>query len=235
MASTKGASKLGTRSPLWSKELFREEVETADSISSICRRWSSDPERIQGHKNDIVRWRKSDPELDARCREKFKAHPGLGRPSLEKEQPDWRLAFCEEYLKTKSRLAASKVTPYAYDSILKKMDPNKTDYDPVFVDMVAQTESKLLDRAEQIMYESLELEPIHRNKAWIASAILKARDRQRWGDKVDIKIEGTMRHTLDRGRTMNELAASQEKFFEKTRPQLEAENVIEAEVVEEVK
>lgn len=234
MASQKEARKLGTRSPLWSKELFREEIETADSISSICRRWSSDPDKIQGHRNDIVRWRKTDPELDARCREKFKT-PGTGRPSLEKEQPDWRLAFCEAYLRTKSRVKAAEATPYAYDSILKKLDPNKTEYDKLFVDMLAQTEARLLDRAEQLVYESLELEPSHRNKAWIALQLLRVRDRARFGDKLDIKFEGTMRHEIDRGKVLNELASSQEKFFEKTRVMLESENVIEAEIVSDPK
>jgi hypothetical protein len=235
MASRKEAVARGTRHPLWNKELFREEVERGggESINAICRKWSTDPTKVQGLTNDVGIWRKEDRDLDVLCKQKFgvNAPNGTGRPSLETEDPEWRLKFCEEYLKTKSRVKAAEVTPYAYSSIMRKMDPNKTEYDRTFTEMVAQTEARLLDRAEQILHESLELEPSHRNKAWIAKEILKARDRQRWGDKVDVHVAGTVQHTLDRGRALSELAERQEKFFEKTRPQLEANTVIDVEIV----
>lgn len=233
MGYRKEAWRRGNRHDLWSKDLFREEVEAGgESLVAICKRWSKDPDHIQGLQNDVRVWRAEDPELDKLCSEKFPAYGG-GRPSLELEVPDWRRLYCEEYIKTKSRVQASAVTPYTYEVIRKKLEPSKSEYDPIFVEMLAEAESKLLDRAEQIIHESLDKEESPRNRAWIALNLLKVRDRARFGDKVDISVTGTVQHTLDRGRVLAQLADSQRAFLERQRETLalpEGET-IEAEVI----
>lgn len=235
MASLKEATRRGTRHPLWSKEVFREEVEAgAGTIREVCTKWSTDPLKIQGLMNDVARWRKEDPGLDALCRESLKhvaLTVGAGRPTLETEDPDWRLKFCEEYLKTKSRVRAAEITPYAYDSILRKMDPERTEYDKVFTDMVLQTEARLLDRAEQLVYESMELEPSHRNKAWIALQLLRVRDRKRYGDKLEVSVGGSIKHSLDGSRLLSQLAEAQEKFLDRARLQIGSGELVEVEVL----
>src|SRR5690606_25154381 len=137
---------------------FKEDVESGggETIVAICRKWSTDPEKIQGLKNDVIVWRREDPELDALCREKFGEPGGAPRPSLELKDPDWRQRYVERYLATRSRVEAATATPYTWEAIRKKLEPAKSEYDPVFVDMLAAAESRLLDRAETIIHAALE-------------------------------------------------------------------------------
>ena len=236
MAHRKEAWQRGTRHALWNKELFREEVENdnGESIAAIARRWSTDPERAQALTNDIARWRREDPELDALCRARFGTSKG-GRPSLEAQDPDWRQKYIEAYLVTKSRVAAAEATPYSWESIRKRLEPSKSEYDPVFAEMLAAAESRLLDRAEVVVYDALDKETIHRNRAWIALQLLKVRDRARYGDKLDVNVSGTVQHQLNRGDVLAQLADSQQAFLEKNRESLAlpAGEMVDAEVVED--
>jgi len=238
MAQRKEAWLRGTRHALWNKQLFREEVEAGggETIIAICRKWSTDPAKYQGLRNDIQAWRAEDPELDALCLERFGTHVGGGRQSLELQDPEWRQRYIEEYLRTKSRVKAAAVTPYSWESIRKKLEPHKSEYDPVFVEMLSAAESKLLDRAEEVIYEALEdPKESSRNRAWTAFQLLKVRDRQRYGDKIDISVTGSVQHQLDRGRVLAQLADSQQEFLDKQKETLaltEGEPV-DAEVVDE--
>lgn len=236
-AYRKEAWSRGTRHPLWSKELFREEIENdgAPNIVAICKKWSTDPERFQGLKNDTITWRAEDPELDRLCVERI-ARPGAGRTSLEMQDPDWRQRYIEEYLKTRSRVKAADVTPYTWETIRKKLEPHKSEFDPVLVDMLSAAESRLLDRAEELIYSALEDETAPRNRAWIAQQILRARDRHRWSEKVDISITGSITHQLDRGKVLAQLADSQREFLESQKESLALSEgtPIDAELVPEV-
>lgn len=235
MAQRKVAVQQGTRHDLWSKALFKEEVENAPdgaSISSICRRWSTDPDKIQGLTNDVIVWRREDEELDRLCLERFGTRTG-GRPSKEGEEPDWRRSFCEEYLMTRSRAKATEATPYAYETIVKKLDPNRPEFDQVFYDLYMAAESRLLDNAERIMWEALDQEPSWRNKAWIAKETLRSLDRRRWGDRMDVKVEGSVQHVLQRGKIVGELVDEQRKFLERQRLELTSGDEIVAEVVDD--
>lgn len=235
MAYRKEAHRRGTRHQLWNKELFVEEVRAGtDSLRGICRKWSTDPDNYQGLINDTIVWRKEDPALDEECRVRFGEAPAPGRKSKEGENPDWRRLYCEEYIRTKSRVQAAVVTPYEWESIKCKLDADKSEYDPVFAGMVLEAESRLLDRAEQIMHEALEQESSWRNKAWIANLMLRARDRHRWSEKVDININANVRHSLDRGKVLAQLADTQQEFLERQRESLAlpSGDYVEAEVVE---
>lgn len=134
-----------------------------------------------------------------------------GRPSKELDSPDWRRLFCDKLLETKSRIEAASVTPYNYDEIYKKLNPNYAEYDKDFAEMVHLAEMRQVARAEQVIWEALELEPSHRNKAWIAKEILKVRASDRWSDKLNVSVEhkGVVKFELNRQRVLSELAQEQ--------------------------
>lgn len=141
-----------------------------------------------------------------------------GRPRKDKdpEHHDWRVKFCEELLRTKSRSQASLVTPYSEDEIYMMLNEKYSSFDTKFAEMVHLVEMRMVAWAESEIWTSLEQAKTPKDKAWIAKEILKVRDRQRWGDKLDVNVSGSIQHRLpeQRARLMIELVGDQKNWLE---------------------
>ncbi len=159
---------------------------------------------------------------------------GRPRNDAPEEFADWRTKYCEALLATKSRVKAAEVTPYSYEQIYQMLNEKYASFDQNFSEMVHQTEMRLVAWAEEVIWTSLEEANTPKDRAWIAKEILKVRDRQRWGDKLDIGVTGSIahQHMLDRGAVLKQLAAEQERAFLPAAPKL-LEPIIEAEAVGE--
>ena len=235
------------RHPLWSKEVLKEDLRSGSlTLTAICQKWSGSKDRWRALYSDVKTWERSDPEISELIRlntvatdSKKRVSIGGGRPSKEvtMDQPDWRVAFCEELIKTKSRKKACLVTPYNQDEIYKKLHERYTEFDQRFADMVHLAEMQLVAWAEEVIWQSLGDATTPKDRAWIAKEILKVRDRPRWGDKLDIAMTGTITHKseVDRRHLLLEASKDIAKLFDiKPKPALlEAGAVIDAEDVTE--
>lgn len=235
------------RHELWSLGTLKEDLQKKDTtLTNICKRYAETPDNWRALYGDVCRWRRSDQELDQLILDNSKATDpqkretyGGGRPSKDSEPEfaDWRSLFCQELLRTSSRVLASEVTPYKYEEIHKKLNDNYAEYDKQFAEMVHLTEMRQLAEAEQTIWTSLREAQSPKDKAWIAERILKARDRMRWGDKLDVNVGGTIinRFEVNKQKLLAELSADQQRFFDKhPTKQLEAGDIVDAVVVEDV-
>lgn len=140
-----------------------------------------------------------------------------GRPKkdADPDHADFRVAYCEALLNTKSRVKACEATPYDYNQIYQMLNEKYSSYDAEFAEMVHKTEARLVAWAEETIWNALEDETKPKDKAWIAKEILKVRDRDRWGDKLQMDVHAQVQHrmVLDRGRMLAELAEEQKRFF----------------------
>ena len=232
------------RHPLWSVETLKEDLSRKDTtLTNICKRYASDPEKWRAFYNDVARWRRSDQELDHLIEENTKATDSKNRDSIGGGRPrkdadpefaNWRYDFCEALLSTKSRVKAADVTPYKYEDLHKMLNENYKEFDKAFADMVHLAEMKLVAYAEEVMWTSLDKAESPKDQAWIAERILKARDRSRWGDKIQVDVGGTVKFELNRTKLLGELAADQQRFFDKhNQKQIASGEVLEAEVISE--
>lgn len=231
------------RSALWSIEQLKEDLRRgASTLTSICKRYAEDESKWRALYNDVCRWRETDPELeellvvnqqktDPKKRNAIKG----GRPKNDEaeEHADWRVKYCEELLKSKSRNKAALVTPYSPEQIYQKLNEKYTDYDAAFTEMVHLTEMRMVAWAEEEMWASLGDAEHPKDRAWIAKEILKVRDRLRWGDKLDVNVQATHTHQLiDRGKLLGQLEEERRMFFQNSpRLQISDGAVLEAEVV----
>lgn len=137
------------------------------------------------------------------------------RKDADPEHADWKTKYCEELLRTKSRTKAALVTPYPWDSIYKMLHEKYSEYDQKFADMVHMVETRLVAWAEEEIWNSLSDATNAKDRAWIADRILSKMDRERWGDKLDVKHTGAIQHLLPQQRLMllGEAAADQAVFI----------------------
>lgn len=122
------------------------------------------------------------------------------------ESEDWREVYAERYFVTKSKYEASRVSPYSYMEILDMLSPGHKSYDPYLASLVKNVEERIVDRAEQILYLSIEEEASPKNRAWIAKEILRSRAPKRWGESVRVNI------SVERA-PIAQLAAQQSEFL----------------------
>jgi hypothetical protein len=214
------------RHPLWNIDQLKEDLAAqASTLTQICKRYSPDENKWRALYADVKRWEKEDPELAQLLLENRQATDSKkrknitgGRPSKDSspENSDWRLRYCEELLKTKSRIKSSLVTPYSADEIYQRLNDKYTSYDKDFAEMVHLTEMQLVAWAEEEIWNALEDAQHPKDRAWIAKEILKVRDRPRWGDKLDVNVQSKHTHThiLDRGKVLAELEADRREYFE---------------------
>lgn len=233
------------RHPLWSKETIQEELEQSNSgITSICKRYAPSDGNWKALYFDVQRWKREDPDFAKAAEEhrhrtdtKKRVNPSGGRPrkDMKPEHADWRVKFCEELLRTKSRNKAAAVTPYSPEEIYMRLNNKYSSYDKEFADMVHLTEMRMVAWAEELMWTSLDMAQNPKDKAWIAKEILKVRDRPRWGDRLDIEVAGTVQHILpeERRKMLIELESDQRNYFKESPKQLASGEVIEVEVVRE--
>ena len=231
------------RSRFWNIDQLKEDLRSGNStLTSICKRYAEDSGKWRALYNDVTRWKKTDSELTALLeKNRIKTDPKKrtkvsgGRPRKDKgADVDFRVKYCEELLKTKSRNKAAMVTPYSPEEIYQMLNENYSSYDRAFAEMVHFTEMRLVAWAEEVIWESLNDAKFPKDRAWIAKEILKVRDRQRWGDKLDVSVTATHthRHKLDPGTTLKLLEEDRSKYFQGLRLELPA-NVIDAEVVDD--
>jgi len=231
------------RSPLWNKETLKEDLSRGKAtLTSICKRYAEDESKWRALYNDVRRWAEEDDELrellesnrkntDSKKRSTVKG----GRPKKENaSNADWRVKFCEKLLETKSRVEASTVTPYSPDEIYQMLNEGYTSYDPKFAEMVHFVEMRFVAWAEEEMWLSLADAQHPKDRAWIAKEILKVRDRNRWGDKLDVSVKATHVHTLIGRGDMLALEGERREFFKRhlDQPALPPADIVEAEVVE---
>lgn len=214
------------RHGLWSKEFVLSELKTSElGITKICKMYAPSTDKWRALYNDTVRWRTEDPEFAmaveenrARTDSKKREHPSGGRPRLDQdpEHHDWQLRFCEELLNTKSRKKASLVTPYDEDTIYRMLHEKYKEYDANFAEMVHLVEMRMVARAEEIIWKAMEDATSPKDRAWIAKEILKVRERGKWGDKLDVSVNTTIRHMLpgERQKLMASMVDDQNKFFQ---------------------
>lgn len=225
-------------------QFLKEELASSTStLTSICKRYSESPNKWQALYSDVRRWAKEDPELEELLKEhrlrtdsKSRKTVAGGRPKKDKEETlaDWRVNYCNEILKSKSRVKAASVTPYTYEEIYQMLNDKYSSYDKDFAEMVHLTEMKLIGWAEEEIWLALNDATSPKDRAWIAKEILKVRDRQRWGDKLDVNVQSTHTHKMeiDRGKLLLELEADRRGFFDSVKSkQLEADNEIVVEVI----
>lgn len=232
------------RHPLWSKEYLKEDLRAQSlTLTEICRKWSPEPNKWQGLYNEIRIWRKTDPELEeliklntlATDSKKRKSIAG-GRPKADSRPEDhgWRVAYCDALLAHKgNRNRAAEVTPYSADEIYKKLNERYTEYDREFAELVHLTEMRLVAWAEGEIWAALDEATSAKDKAWIAKEILKVRDRQRWGDKLDINMSGNITHTakVDKEALLLEASKDLKLLLAPKEPLALPEPVIDVEVV----
>jgi hypothetical protein len=231
------------RHPLWSKETLQEELANSSSgITSICKRYAPSDGNWKALYFDTQRWKREDPEFavlleDHRKRtdgqKRVNPSGGRQRKDSDPKHSDWRIKFCDELLKTRSRNRAASVTPYSPEEIYMMLNEKYSTYDRDFCDMVHLTEMRMVAWAEEVMWNSLDDAKNPKDKAWIAKEILKVRDRPRWGDKLDIAVGGTIQHILpeQRRQMLIELEGDQRNAFKDTPKELPAGEIIEVEVV----
>lgn len=233
------------RHPLWSKEVLKEDLRSGSlTLTAICQKWGQ-KDKWRGLYSDVKTWELTDPEISELIRlntiatdSKKRSSIGGGRPSKEEQEEahDWRVDYCLELLKTKSKKKACLVTPYNQDEIYKRLNEKYTEYDQQFAEMVHLAEMQLVAWAEEVIWTSLGEATTAKDRAWIAKEILKVRDRPRWGDKLDISMTGTITHRAESDRRTLLLKASEDinKLFEVKPevPMLPAGEVIDAEEVE---
>lgn len=235
-------------SPLWSKEALREALRSKSAtLTQICRNYSQNPARWRRAYGDTVRWRAEDPELDEMVKQNTLATDSKKRKSISGGRPkkdeapevqDWKIRYCESLLSCRgSRIKAALVTPYSPDQIYKMLNERYTEYDREFSEMVHLTEMQLVAFAEEVIWQALDDAKFPKERAWIAKEILKVRDRQRWGDKLDVTMSGTVnhKHSIDRQALL--LEASKDISLLLANPEtkaIESGPVIEAEVVDVV-
>lgn len=214
------ARKKKDRHPLWSIDTLKEDLRAqAITLRAICQKWAPSANRWQGLYNEVRIWRQTDPELEELIRlntlatdSKKRKAIGGGRPKADvaPENHSWRTDFCEALLVHKSRTKAALVTPYTPETIYKMLNERYTEYDREFAEMVHLAEMRLVAWAEETIWAALDEATLPKDKAWIAKEILKVRDRQRWGDKLDINMTGHVTHTAQVNKEALLLEASKE-------------------------
>lgn len=234
------------RHPLWSKEVLKEDLRSGTlTLTAICQKWGS-KKQWRGLYSDVKTWELQDPEISELIRlntvatdSKRRKSISGGRPAKEDsvENFDWKLAYCDELRKTRSKKKACLVTPYDEGEIYKRLNEKYTEYDQVFAEMVHLTEMEMVSWAEELMWESLGEATTPKDKAWIAKEILKVRDRVRWGDKLDINMSGSITHKSEETKRVLLLKASEdiERLFavKPEVPLLPAGDIVDAEEVDE--
>lgn len=232
------------RHPLWSKESLKDDLRSGSlTLTAICQKWGS-KDKWRGLYSDVKTWELQDPEISELIRlntvatdSKKRTSITGGRPSKESlpENHDWKLAYCEELLKTKSKKKACLVTPYDQDEIYKRLNEKYTEYDAKFAEMVHLTEMQMVAWAEEVIWTALGEETKPKDRAWIAKEILKVRDRPRWGDKLDISMSGSITHKTEETKRVILLEASEDikKLFDvkPAVPLLESGNIVDVEEV----
>lgn len=213
------------RHPLWDIEFLKDQLRSSSAtLTEICKSYAPSPDKWKALYFDVQRWKETDSELRdileahrIRTDSKKRKTVSGGRPRKDQdpEHHDWRVKFCEELLRTKSRSKAALVTPYSHDEVYMMLHEKYSTYDKDFAEMVHLTEMKMVAWAEETMWTSLDEAKNPKDKAWIAKEILKVRDRPRWGDKLDVSVNATVNHLLpeQRQKLLAELAEDQSKFF----------------------
>lgn len=227
----------------WEPERVKEALRRRDaSLRQILISLSTDKIGWRGLYADVCRWRLEDKELDNLI-EEVTALNGRGgdhggRPRKDAEDPDWKVRFCEAYLKFRSRNKAAGVTPYKPEEITKFLSPRYKEFDPKFADLVHATELQLISRAEEILWDALEESSEHdspKDKAYVATQVLRYAPASNWGkQKMDVNVTGTVvnKFEISKQNLIAELVADQKHHFEQMRKQLEAGDAVDVEVVE---
>lgn len=241
--------------PFWGKEFVRTDFKLTNlSIKDYCIKFGG-ADHWRRFYSQIWKWRKLDPEFNAiieaaLTRNGMREKRSGGRPSLEETQPTWREDFCAALKNCNgNRAKASRATPYSFKTITQKLDPNYTSYDKEFKEMVRATELEIAARAEELLNAAaLEFEDseigMDRAKvldiqARIAEKVVSKMDHERWGKRVDMKIEGTIQHKLiPQGERIAKLMQEQREIFIGKGQSIplalpEKTDVVEGEVIEE--
>ncbi len=215
--------------PLFSKKQIIEDLKYSSApLKTICAAYAESPDKWRSIYNRVWKERKLDPEFDDIVvsymkRTKDKMVFVGGRPRLDKGDKSWQDIYLKKLEEFKgNRAKASEFTPYSWETILQMISPGYTEFDDVFAKRVRSVELKLSAYAEETMYEMLmpeyhgdmESSKIAQTRAWIADRILQKVDRERWGNKVDMKVEGKVRHEFhDRQVRINLLVEEQKRFL----------------------
>lgn len=244
------------RPPGWGPDLFLTELKVSGrSVTEICKYWAEVGDC--GWKalfHDTLHWRKKDPLLAQQVKDILaEKYPGVKFPSGRKrldqgiENADWRVAYTEKYLETGSKVEAAAVTPYKPDTILGMLDPKREEYDRELHDLVIIASKRIVDRAAQLAYKSLDLgmkdvesnstRTTPRDVNHMAISILKntRHSGDDWNPSQQIELKGHIMHEARVQHQMTELISEQKAWFQKHRvtPALESGELIELEAIEE--
>ena len=248
------------RHPLWSQEQFLADLAKYKAIKKVCEIYADEATGWRGYYADVWRWRKKDPEYDAKVAailaDEGTARPENGRPRNDAGDKSWQVTYCEALVK--HRLALDKAaaeTPYTVRQIQEFQDSACSSYDEPFTKMVEEAELIIASRAREVFaglldpegYVDLDTAKITQTKGWVATKMLEKLEPKKFGRR-QVEVTGTIDHRHQHrlmGKTERLLLLDDDrKMFEKRQKELvsgerEASNksddsVIDVEVVGEV-
>lgn len=251
---TGGPASKNPRKDGWSKDVVLHELQDDPKITlwQIFTRWAGQATPFSC-RDDFRRWLKSDEEFAARVkplladRGQYKSGkpPSRTRREHRPQFADWKKKFGADLFESGSRLIAAEKSPYKWEMIVKKLDPNDHEFDAELFDIVKVAELRICSEMESGFLESYRAVAPGKDKAWISRQWLERRDPKRWGRQVEMIVSGNVKHEhthiLEKPREVRllELAQDQAKFFGKDSPQKALESgrsddrVIDAEVIED--
>lgn len=196
---------------------------SGDALKHEVNRWRRDPEFTRAYYQVSGTVRHFSPKLE-------------DRPGME----DWKMRWCEAYLRTRKRLAACEEIGVALSTVRNVLDPKSTTYDQHFVDMVQEVEQNLIAGLEANVDDAIEMvrdSGDGKTLGFMSLEILSRLDRVKWARNENRFINGEITHTHQIAAKTEAavLAAAQisQRLFPPPPVELPEPDVVEAEVVEE--
>ena len=202
---TKSAGK-AARPRLWGDpEYFLEDLQKHRSIKKVCEMYANEDTSWRSLYADTWRWRKADPELDAKVKaileEEGSSRENAGRPRNDGGDKSWQRDYVDALREFNLNLVkAAECSPYSVRQIEDFLDSNTSSFDPDFAAMVKEAYLHFASIATEQMvaalddeaWSSFEQAKITQGRLWAAHKALEKLDSRRYGRKVE--VSGTIDH-----------------------------------------
>jgi len=246
------------RHPLWSQEQFLADLAKYKAIKKVCEIYADEATGWRGYYADVWRWRKKDPEYDAKVTailaDEGTARPENGRPRNDAGDKSWQADYCVALVQHKLALdKAAAETPYTVRQIQEFQDPVCSSYDEQFARMVEEAELIVSSRSRSALvglqgdenWEDFERSKISQAKAWFHFKMTEKLEPKKFGRR-QVEVTGTIDHRhqhryLEKGERLAMLEDDRNRFIQsRTIPkelpagnEPEAVEILDAELVQD--
>lgn len=188
------------RPPGWSKETVLRLLDDPPLTRHLKRLAGPCGVKWRTLYNDIADWRKDDPEFGQAYADKMEDNP-LSAPGVSgaprKVTAQVFAAFIGHFKASGGKIREScQRAGFGPDYLYQLTTPGFREYNPEFARAYEEAYQILLADAEDTFTEVIQSEEADdRTRVWAALKRLERRDRQRWGQRVE--VGGEVRHRHD--------------------------------------